>query len=300
MLSGEPVCCKLVSLADAKYGFFFARSQGQSDSLINSGPLLLEVPSAMKKTAFSIRTWLLCAVVALLLLTPIGLVLFFFSGHVAGEEFSPDDFTRRRFSYNVVPWINYTLRGIEYDDTTPVLEQTLVSDGLISSFRKTGNAKRKWNLIYDTKTSVSMSSDFDAAVLCRYLDLTNSDGENVWLVWNSKHPKLASEFWPVIQELAQNEVYWALPPIMRQALSLEEESRPGFSSTLSHAAASGYIGAAKECQEEGNHERAIELFSLAIARLPSPAAFRGRAESYRQMGDPEKGLADEQRAGFHD
>ncbi|MCH2181614.1 MAG: hypothetical protein MK108_06365 [Mariniblastus sp.] len=254
----------------------------------------------MKKTAFSIRTWLLGAIVALLLLTPICLFLFFFSGHVMGEEFSPDDFTRRRFSYNVVPWINYTLRGIEYDDTTPVLEQTLVSDGLISPFRKTGNARKKWNLIYDTKTPVSLSSDFDAAVLCRYLDLSNPDGENVWLAWNSRHSKLAGEFWPVIQELAQNEVYWAIPPIMRQALSLEKESDPVFSSTLSRAAASGYIGAARECQEDGDHGRAIKLFSLAIDHQPSPDAFRGRAKSYRQTGDQEKSLADEQRARFRD
>jgi hypothetical protein len=267
---------------------------------MNPKARLPEVSIAMKKTSFSIRTWLLISLLVMVLLTPIGLFLFFYSGNVAGEEFSPDDFTRRRFSYNVIPWLNYTVRGIEYSDTTTVLEKTLLSDGLISPFKKAGNSTRRWDLIYDTKTPVSMSNDFDAAVLCQYLDLSNSDGENVWLAWNSNHPKLAKKFWPVIQKLAQHDVYWSIPPLMRQALDVEKEGSEVFANNLSRFAADSYIEAAGECQFQGNHQRAVELFSLAIALNPSGKAFHGRSESYRQLGDVEKSSADEQRASLPD
>ena len=254
----------------------------------------------MKKASFSIRAWLLISLLLLVLLAPIGLALFFYSGNVAGEEFSPDDFTRRRFSYNVVPWFNYTVRGIEYSDTTTVLEKTLVSDGLISPFKKTGNSKRRWDLIYDTKTPVTMSNDFDAVVLCQYLDLCNSDGENVWLAWNSNHPKLAKKFWPVIQKLAQNDIYWSIPPLMRQALAVKKEGCEVFANNLNRVAANSYIEVAGECQNQGNHQQAVELFSLAIELDPSREAFRGRSKSYRQLGDLEKSVADEQRASISD
>ena len=145
-----------------------------------------------------------------------------------------------------------------------------------------------------------MSNDFDAAVLCQYLDLSNSAGENVWLAWNSNHPKLAKTFWPVIQKLAQNDVYWSIPPLMRQALAVEKEGSEVFSNNLSRLAADSYIEAAGECQFQEDHQRAVELFSLAIALNPRREAFRGRSESYRQLGDLEKSLADEQRANFPD
>lgn len=259
-----------------------------------------ESPPVMDKKRFSVKAWLLCAFVGLLMLTPIALFVFFFSGLMVGEEFSPDDFTRRRFSYNVVPVINYTFQGIEYVDSTPVLEKTLVADGLIPTPAGGVTAPRTWHLISDSKTPVELSNDFDAGILCQYLDLKNREGENVWVVWNSKHPKLAAEFWPVVQKLAQNDVYWAIPPIMRQALALEKESDPVFSDTLSRTAARGYIEAARECQSEGDHARAIRLFSFAIGHEPGPAAFRGRAESYRQTGDLDKSRADEQQADLHD
>lgn len=261
---------------------------------------LSESPPVMANKSFSIKTWLLWAVVALLMVTPIGLFVFFYSGLIVGEEFSPDDFTRRQFSYNVVPLINYTFQGIEYVDTTPVFEKTLVSDGLISTPPGGGTAKKNWHLISDFNTPVSVSNDFDAGILCQYLDLTNPDGENVWVVWNSKHPKLAVVFWPIVQELARNRVYWAIPPILRRAVSLEQPDDALFSDYLTDAAANAYIQAAQECQSRGDHGRAVKLFTLSIKRLPGAAAFRGRAESYRLTGDAEQSLADEQSAMGHE
>ena len=87
---------------------------------------------------------------------------------------------------------------------------------------------------------------------------------------------------------------------MRQALDIEKEGSEVFANNLSRFAADSYIEAAGECQFQGNHQRAVELFSLAIALNPSGKAFRGRSESYRQLGDVEKSSADEQRASLPD
>ncbi len=257
---------------------------------------LSESPPVMANKSFSFKTWFLWVAVVLLMVTPVGLFVFFFSGLVVGEEFSPDDFTRRRFSYNVVPLINYTFQGIEYADTTPVLEKTLVSDGLILTPPGSVGTQKKWHLVSDFKTPVNVSDDFDAGILCQYLDLTNPGGENVWVVWNSKHPQLAVTFWPIVQDLARHQVYWAIPPIMRRALSLEQPNDALFSDYLVDATASAYIQAAQECQNREDHLRAVELFTLSIERRPGATALRGRAESHRLTGNEELGRADERSA----
>ncbi len=260
----------------------------------------------MTEKTFSIKPWLIGLVVVLLTITPVSMLLFYFSGWTTGEEFSPDDFSRRRFSYNIIPFTNYTRRGIEYTDTTSVLAKTLVADQLISGPAQ-GAGQKTWHLIFDSKSNAELSNDFDAEILCQYLDLANREGENVWVVWNSKHDALAKTFWPIIQSLARNKIYWAMPPIMRRALSLETANDVTFPLYLTTAASRAYFQAGQEFQSEEDLNRAIEMFSLSIELRPGAPAYRARATCYRLMGNKKqndawinKALLDEQSALNHD
>ena len=260
----------------------------------------------MTEKTFSIKPWLIGLGVVLLTTTPVAMLFFYFSGWTAGEEFSPDDFSRRRFSYNIVPFTNYARRGIEYTDKTSVLAKTLVADQLISGPAKGGNQKT-WHLIFDSKSNAELSNDFDASILCQYLDLTNREGENVWVVWNSKHDVLAKTFWPIIQGLARNNIYWAMPPIMRRALSLEAANDTEFTMYLTAAASRAYFQAGQESQSEEDLNRAVGLFSLSIELQPGAPAYRARATCYRLIGSRKrsdlwinKALLDEQSALNHD
>jgi len=260
----------------------------------------------MTEKTFSIKPWLVGLGVVLLTTTPVAMLLFYFSGWTAGEEFSPDDFSRREFSYNIVPFTNYTRRGIEYTDKTSVLAKTLIADQLISGTAKDGG-KKTWHLIFDSKSNTALSNDFDAEILCQYLDLTNREGENVWIVWNSKHDALAKTFWPIIQGLARNKIYWATPPIMRRALSLETANDATFPVYLTTAASLAYFQAGQESQSQEDLTRAIDLLSLSIELQPEAPAYRARAACYRLMGNKNqsgdwinKAQLDEQSALNHD
>ena len=170
--------------------------------------------------------WILGIGLVALVILPIALLYFSTAGLVYGEEFSPDDFRRRSFSYNVVPWFNYTLQGIDYEDVTPVLEQTLVADGLIKPSKNVKTKSQIWHLVSDSQSQIDRSSDFDARILCRYLDMTEPEGENIWVVWNADHPKLSKVFWPTVSELARHQIYWAIPDVMRRALSVSDDDDP--------------------------------------------------------------------------
>ena len=147
------------------------------------------------------RWWLILTIA----LASIPLLLFFgFGGWVAGEEFSPDDFSRRRFSYNVMPLFGITLRSVRYSDSTPVFEQSLDED-LIGKARPI----KKWHLISDYQfsldywfTSSAPSPDFDAGLLCGVLDIKDENNESIWINWNQDHPDLAKELWPIAADMA--------------------------------------------------------------------------------------------------
>ncbi len=57
----------------------------------------------------------------------------------------------------------------------------------------------------------------DAAILARYLDLKDDEGELLWLAWSKKEPKLAKVFWPAVAEAARREMYVLVPDLFHLA-----------------------------------------------------------------------------------
>ena len=243
----------------------------------------------MAQSKSMLRLSLLLLGLAILLGLPVVVLYGLAGGLVTGEEFSPDDFSRRKFSYNIIPVINYPYMGVEYVDSTPVLEQLLISDRLIVSSAKGG---KKWRLIRDSRTSSEFSDDFQAEILCQYLDLETKPGVNFWVSWNGQHPKLAVRFWPVVAALARNDVYWAIPPIMRRAIDLNHGDDPGFEHFLFKSSSAVLLQEAVACQNQGQHSKAIELFTDSIECLPSVSAFVGRSESYHSLGNDQESRRD--------
>lgn len=217
---------------------------------------------------------------ALLVVVPIGLLYFGTSGMVFGEEFSPDDFSRRKFQYNVAPLFNVPIRGISYTNSTPVLEQTLVSDGLITAGKTT-----TWDLVYDSVSEIGNSRSFDARFLTDYLDLQNQEGDNLWLAWNADHPKSCVVFWKTVAELARDQMYWSIPPIMRRAMETEKDGDPDFDRFLAERAAAAFLEEGSLTKSEGDLRRAIRLFSQSIDHQPSRLAYQQRGQCHLELGD---------------
>ena len=178
---------------------------------------------------------LIVVLVLLLAIPPLGLILFSI-GQMFGEEFSPDDFSSRSFSYNHIPWLNMTIAGIEYEDSTSVLAQELRRDGWIPT---TNHSPQRWHLASDLHQPES-SRDYDARFLLDFLKLPN-----VWSTFNQEHPDKAKVFWPAVAHLARNEMYVYVPSVMQLGLSHGEYSLEAFTNELNRLVAKAYVARAR-------------------------------------------------------
>ena len=215
---------------------------------------------------FAQRPIFLVAGLSLLASIPIGMIMLFLFGTVRGSEFSPDDFTRRHFSYQQIPWVNWTVFGIEYDDITPELEQTLISDGLISRRAPAKGKKKTWHLYDDV--AVPDSHACDARFLTSYLDFSDWDSKNAtatpfWLKWNEKFPLSAKILWPTVADLARNEMYLVIPDVMRLALNVAKDQPESFQSDLNKLTQKGWILAGESDLQTGKYQRAAKRFCRA-------------------------------------
>lgn len=217
------------------------------------------------------------------LLTPVILLILFAIGYTAGEEFSPDDFSRRRFSYNRVPVFNWTVIGKQYIDTTPALEQTLLSSGLIQDPK---NSPQVWHLSQDSGSGSGRreSHDCDARFLVRYLDLTDDEGEQVWIGWNAAYPESAKIFWPRIAEMSRDEMYLKVPDLMRFALETQADQPIPFANRLDQLAAEAYAELGRIDLATERSERGEQRLKKSLDLHASESVARELADHYRQTG----------------
>jgi hypothetical protein len=200
------------------------------------------------------------------------ITLFFLyaSGETNGLEFSPDDFTRRRFSYNRTPYLNWVLKGESFDDRTTTLEDSLTLDGFIPTRIST---TKIWHLVSDSGSSADFPSDqCDARFLTRYLDLSNNEGEYIWTLWNEDHPKCAKVFWPHVANLARNEMYLKVPDIMRFAMQLKKDNVVSFTKELEEILAAAYLELGTLDLDTVNWERAASRLQQSYDLNPTEAA----------------------------
>ena len=158
----------------------------------------------------------------------------------SGTEFSPDDFTVRRFSYTYEPITDRVISGRTFEKNYYVgIMPTLVSDKYIKPvFKK----EKTWHLIEDNGHYFrGYSSDSDARLLVNFLKLYDENGENKWTVWNSDHPKLAKILWPLIAEMARDDLYLTVSDVLTFALDSEYSNPKKFKTELRKEVAKAYL-----------------------------------------------------------
>ena len=233
----------------------------------------------MAQNRSNIRWWILGISVGF---SFIGLLVLLFGGEVNGEEFSPDDFSRRSFSYNVMPFFKVCLRGIEYQDRTPVFEQTLLSDGYLGEIAKKLDGSKQWHLVYDS-ASDPKSPDFDAKLLVRFLELKNTQFESIWMKWNDDYPELAAKFWPVVADMARNNLYVELTDIMARAVSLTEHDILDFENFIDQHASSAFCRLADRLKNDGDFMDALEQYKKSLDLMPSKRAALGKRDCLQML-----------------
>ncbi len=224
----------------------------------------------MTQTGSSKSRFFLIVLLVCMLFMSLGMVILFGLGQTTGVEFSPDDFSRRRFSYNQTPYFNWVIAKKTYFDETTPLEENLVLDGLIMPVV---NKPQTWHLISDSgSTPEFMSAGCDARFLTKFLDLTDDKDHDYWLGWNEKYPDSAKFFWPRVAELARQEMYLKIPDVMQFAMAVEKDDVGTFADRLDELVAQAYLELGKLDLELERFERAEIRLQQSVEIKPSPHA----------------------------
>lgn len=208
------------------------------------------------------------------------LLVLYGMGQVSGVEFSPDDFSRRSFSYNQMPWTDWVVVKKVYSDRTTDLEKSLTGDKLIRSVIL---KKKRWHLISEFGSSL-VPDQCDARFLTGYLDKYDKDGNNYWDTWNTDYPKCAKVFWPEVADLARDEMYLKVADVMRVAMSVSEDDPQPFQVELQTVLSDVYLELGTLDIELGEMERAKKRLKTSILHDPDSKAVEKLESIENQTG----------------
>lgn len=241
-------------------------------------------PIVALRTSGRTRIVVACALV-ICLLGGFAFVLKIFGG-VKGTEFSPQCFLQRGFSYYRIPIVNIQITPIVREDQTNGLERYLFVNKLIP---KDPNPQR-WDLVQFDASGESLWHG-DAKLLCTYLDMEREFGQLDWLAWTKENVAAAQILWPVIAEVARQQLYFLVPDIMEgmqnkfETLELEEK--------LNDHLITEYTKIAATYQQLNRHKEAIRMYGLVLAKdNQHQSALLGRAQSYEKIGQLTAAAAD--------
>lgn len=212
-----------------------------------------------------------------------GVVTFvtFTFGRVEGEEFSPDDFTRRRFHYFELPIVGFKVTPIHRQSTTGELEKQLLKKKFLAR-RKVKAEDKQWDLVHIAR-GVRPASEGDSTILCDYLDLRGDNGDLLWLKWTEAQPALAKILWPAVADAARRELYIITPDLLELGKSTPDEA--SFREQLSGLLAGKYRDFGIAQHKLGNHEAAVELLTASLKWRPGdPQTLSTRADAYDALG----------------
>lgn len=203
-------------------------------------------------------------IVSIVVALPITYWILAAYGEKSGVEFSPDDFSMRSFDYCNLPYVNWTHRGIKYQKMSNAMADTLLADDWI---RATGRTPKRWHLVSESGGAFSSktSAACDARFLTNYFDQISSEGENQVSKWTDENPESAKIFWPIIADMARDDLYLPIPQLMEFVLKYKEpDVADMFQPELEDLVAEAWYQAGITDQLNGNHKRAIKRFDAAV------------------------------------
>lgn len=249
--------------------------------------------SAGRLSPRSRRVWISTGFVVMGILTLAAVTAYatFLFGRVEGVEFTADAFSRRKFVFYEIPFIRIQASGIDRSDSTGPVEQFVISKKLVQLIQPSSTQPSlRWDLVSARKAG-SETAFGEAGILCRYFDMRDAEGGHVWLAWSEKHPELARVIWPEVQKLAAKQLYVLIPALFQFARQAVEPD--GFSLQIAQFLAERILWLADTERELGNHQRAVDLYTLALEYQPQlRAAWEGRAAAYETLNEPQKAQQD--------
>gem|GEM_PF-613874 len=219
-----------------------------------------------------IGLWILVGVIVL------ALAVFAVSifGRVNGEEFSPQRFTLRSFSYVQIPILRVQVWPVKFQKATGT------SDALANHIRRSTRQNQlmnqvrqapiRWDVVSLQETGRSTYRG-DASILTNYLRQPGAVGMESWMAWSTAHPKLANELWGIVGQLANEELYPIIPEVLEAARRLDASN---FAPQLRQIVVKECKAFANAYTKAGETKKATAVSSFA-KRVQSPAFTAGTA-----------------------
>lgn len=210
-----------------------------------------------------IRTWvsvsaaiIICVVLALVIRT---------QGFVRGSEFAPSHFVRRSFSFYEIPLVHWQITPIQRSDDTPPAA-TFVKTKHLRKLPK-GTASN-WHLISLTR-GISGTTNADANFLLAQLNFGNQGNPDpYWIDWSKQNPQHAAILWPIIQRLAERELYIFIPMVFATADS-GGKNPIELQKIINEQLADEYVILVNDMREAGKLTVAAALLSEALTDYPN-------------------------------
>lgn len=221
--------------------------------------------SAPAKRGKSLRR--LVIAISAILLTLLLFIIVRIQGHVTGQEFAPTHFQQRDFSFYEIPLIHLQITPIKRSGSTPSSAMYIRQNNLIQPF--TGKPQ-DWHLVSITR-GLTGRTPADANLLLEQLLLENG-GDVYWRKWSIDHANRAKVLWPVIQNLAQRELYILMPELFELAqrdLPPEELGR-----RIERSLQRRYYDLILDMKDAGRLELARGLLDEALQDYPDDESLR--------------------------
>lgn len=186
--------------------------------------------------------WTIVGLLGVTLLVFIATVLL---GGVHGEEFCPQTFERRTYSYYELPIVRIQITGERHKTKTGLTETFVTSEKYITP----GSGKKDWHVLVGSQ-GTRLRRPGDAGILMKYLDSEESGDRRRWVHWSENHGELAKILWPAVQQLAVSEAYVSVPDLfdLTKTIDCDEEFRQAVQKLMAEK-----IGTAES--EGGSSER---------------------------------------------
>ena len=205
--------------------------------------------------------------VASVLILIVGFFVIYLQGAVSGVEFAPSHFQQREFSFYEIPLLHLQVTPIRRKLSTPATATFLRQESLI---QVPVGQPTQWHLVSIDRGLRDRVED-DANLLIEQLQMT-SQSVPYWRNWSSDHPKSAAVLWPLMQKLAQRELYILMPGLFEIAQADQTESE--LQTAMDAYLIEQYSSLIRDMVAAGRDVVAEQLVAEASADFPKAAPWK--------------------------
>ncbi len=167
----------------------------------------MEINDINRRSRVPVRG-LLIGTVVLMLCALIAIPMFYYNAGIRGEEFSPQLFQKREFTYRRLPGTKIRLGKTKLTPGISPCGTDILTHLSLAT-------KVEWHV--STIQQASITQELGPKILIDHLTSVNADGVQVWDAWSFRNSAQAAVLWPIVQEAAIHELYTCVPDLLRNA-----------------------------------------------------------------------------------